>query len=109
MSIDELVGEEFNNLFAGFQQLWQDMAAAQNVSSSPGNGDPYARALNASTVYAMWERLDQRSLGLDFLGGGSCMDIDSCVGVLASDGSTCVCYASSVVASGEVLKAAMMA
>ena len=81
------------------------MAVAQNASSSPEIGDPGARALNASTVYAMWKRLDQQSLGLDFLGGGNCMDIDSCVGVLASDGSTCVCYASGGVAAREVLKA----
>ena len=93
----------------GFQTLWSDMALLQNASAGTNPDDPYSPAVNASTVYAMWERLDQRSLGLDFLGGGSCMDIDSCVGVLASDGSTCVCYASSVVASGEVLKAATMA
>ena len=94
---------------AGFQQLWEDMAAAQNASSAPGNDDPFARALNASTIYAMWERLDQRSLGLDFLGGGSCMDIDSCVGVLASDGSTCVCYASRGVAAGKEVKVTTLA
>ena len=77
------------------------MVAAQNASSGSDNNGPFARALNASTVYAMWKRLDQRSLGLEFLGGGSCMDVDSCVGVLASDGSTCVCYATHGAASNK--------
>jgi hypothetical protein len=78
----------------GFQTLWSDMALLQNASAGTNPDDPYSPAVNASTVYAMWERLDQQSLGLDFLGGSSCADVDNCVGVRAADGSTCVCYAS---------------
>ena len=40
-------------------------------------------------------RLDHAALGLDFLGGKSCADVNGCVGVRANDGTTCVCYTSS--------------
>ena len=77
---------------AGFEELWKEMAIAQN-STQPDPDDPYDPAqLNASVTFEMWRKMPA-DLHLDFLTGSSCSDINGCVGVRPKDGS-CVCYSS---------------
>lgn len=80
-----------------FKQLWREMSVVQNstfqASSTQIPGDVPTQ-LNASYAFREWRSLDHGALGIDFLGGKSCADVNRCVGVRATDGTTCVCYGS---------------
>lgn len=80
-----------------FKQLWKEVSVVQNATyqSSKNTQGQFGPELNASYVFREWRRLDHAALGLDFLGGKSCADVNGCVGVRANDGTTCVCYMSS--------------
>ena len=76
---------------------WKEVSVVQNATyqSSKNTQGQFGPELNASYVFREWRRLDHAALGLDFLGGKSCADVNGCVGVRANDGTTCVCYMSS--------------
>eukprot|EP01043_Picozoa_sp_COSAG02_P090848 COSAG02_NODE_27650_length_605_cov_0.841897_1_plen_115_part_00 len=76
-----------------FKQLWREISVVQN-STFQASSTATPTELNASYAFREWRSLDHESLGIDFLGGKSCADMNRCVGVRATDGTTCVCYAS---------------
>jgi hypothetical protein len=82
-----------------FKQLWREISVVQNSTFQASRDmhrskQAWLSELNASYAFREWRSLDHESLGIDFLGGKSCADMNRCVGVRATDGTTCVCYAS---------------